>query len=71
MKRTSFQSGEKNRYRAAQAVHGVIYKGQSLKQWASNHKQLDLDTKKFINAYLLGSLRWFIQNKTILNSLLK
>ena len=73
MKRTSLQSGEKSRYRAAQAVHGVIYKGQSLRQWASNHKQAGqtLHTEKFFNSYLLGSLRWFIQNKTILNGLLK
>ena len=72
MKRSAFQPGEESRYLAAQAVYSVIYKGQSLNKWTSHQKQSDLTpkTKKFINSYLLGSLRWFIQNKTILNDLL-
>ena len=72
MKVGSFQPGEKSRYLAAQAVHAVIYQGQSLRQWTSNHKQSGLTphTEKFFNSYLLGSLRWFIQNKTILMGLL-
>ena len=72
MKGGSFQLGEESRYLAAQAIHAVIYQGQSLRQWTNNHKQLGLTshTEKFFNAYLLGSLRWFIQSKTILTSLL-
>ena len=72
MKGNSFHQGEVSRYFAAQAIYAVIYKGQSLRQWAENQKQSNLTTKteKFISSYLLGSLRWFIQNKTILTFLL-
>ena len=72
MKGGSFQLGKGSRYLAAQAIHAVIYQGQSLRQWTSNHKQSGLTphTEKFFNYYLLGSLRWFIQNKTILIGLL-
>jgi len=72
MKGKSFQSAEKSRYLAAQTIHAVIYKGQSLRQWATYRKQSELKPKseKFIDSYLLGSLRWFIQNKTILKALL-
>ena len=72
MKGNSFQPGEKSRYLAALVAHAVIYKGESLRQWANNHNQpsLTLETKKFFNSYLLGSLRWFIQNKIILIDLL-
>lgn len=72
MKGNSFQPGEKSRYLAALVVHAVIYKGESLRQWANNHNQPSLtpETKKFFNSYLLGSLRWFIQNKIILTDLL-
>ena len=72
MKENSFQSGEEIRYFAAQALYAVIYKGQSLKRWARYQKQLKFTTKRenFINSYLLGSLRWFIQNKKILTGLL-
>ena len=72
MKGSLFQPGEESRYLAAIAVHAVIYKGKSLRQWTRNHKQPNLtpETKKFFNSYLLGSLRWFIQNKIILIGLL-
>ena len=72
MKGSSFKSGEESRYLAAKAVYAVIYKGQSLRHWVNKQKQLSstLKTEKFINSYLLGSLRWFIQNKAILTSLL-
>ena len=72
MKGNSFQPGEKSRYLAALVAHAVIYKGESLRQWANNHNQPSLtpETKKFFNSYLLGSLRWFIQNKIILTDLL-
>ena len=72
MKGSHFQSAEKNRYLAAEAVHAVVYKKQSLSHWTNSKKQLDLTpkTNKFIHSYLLGSLRWFIQNKTILAGLL-
>ena len=72
MKGSLFQPGEESRYLAALAVHAVIYKGKSLRQWTRNHKQPNLtpETKKFFNSYLLGSLRWFIQNKIILIGLL-
>ena len=67
MKGSSFQSAENNRFFAAQAIHAVIYKGQSLRHWTKYQKQSGLtpQTEKFVSSYLLGSLRWFIQNKTI------
>ncbi|SVD42264.1 uncharacterized protein METZ01_LOCUS395118, partial [marine metagenome] len=73
MKGNSFQPGEESRYLAALAVHAVIYKGESLRQWTSNHNQPSLtpETRKFFNSYLLGSLRWFVQNKIILIDLLR
>ena len=73
MTENSFQHGEKNRYFAAKAIHAVIYKGQSLRRWSEHQKQLKLTTKeeRFMSAYLLGSLRWFIQSKTILRYLLR
>ena len=73
MKMRPFQTGEENRYLAAQAVHAVIYKGQSLRQWTNNQRKSGHTTKteKYINSYLLGSLCWFIQNKTILSCLLR
>jgi len=72
MKGSSFKPGGESRYLAAKAVYAVIYKGQSLRHWVNKQKQLSstLKTEKFINSYLLGSLRWFIQNKAILTSLL-
>ncbi|SVE64059.1 uncharacterized protein METZ01_LOCUS516913, partial [marine metagenome] len=73
MKGNSFKPGVETRYLAAKAVYATIYKGQSLSGWANKKKELSLTptTEKFINSYLLGSLRWFIQNKIILNGLLR
>ena len=72
MKGNSFKPGVESRYLAAKAVHAVIYKGQSLRQWTNKKRpsSTTLVTEKFINSYLLGSLRWFIQNKAVLTSLL-
>ena len=73
MKSSPFKPGAESRYLAAKVVHEVIYKGQSLRQWTNKKRpsSTTLVTEKFINSYLLGSLRWFIQNKIILNGLLR